>query len=116
MLIFVYGDDSYSSTAKVEAMRIQFKAKFDPSGLNLAEFPVLSTGRTDLGEVSQAVTSPPFLGTKRMVIVKNLLSGLKKADATPWINVFGAVPESTIVILWDKEGQKSIEKNEIFKK
>lgn len=116
MLIFVYGDDSYSSTAKVEAMRIQFKTKFDPSGLNLAEFPVLSTGKTDLGEVSQAVTSPPFLGTKRMVIVKNLMSGLKKADAQPWINIFGSVPESTIAILWDKDGQKTIEKNEIYKK
>lgn len=116
MLILVYGADSYSSTKKVEAMREQFKNKFDQSGLNLAEFPSTGTDKIELGAVSQAVTSPPFLGAKRMVIVKNLISAIKKSDSEPWLNILTHIPESTIVILWDKEGEKTIEKHELFKK
>jgi DNA polymerase-3 subunit delta len=116
MLIFVYGTDSYSSTKKVEAMRVQFKNKFDPAGLNLLELPPQSGNKIEIGEVSQAITSPPFLGEKRLVIIKNLLVGLKKAEAEPWLSVLQKIPESSIVILWDKESEKTIEKNEIFKK
>lgn len=97
-------------------MREQFKNKFDPSGLNLAEFSGSGSEKIELGAVSQAMTSPPFLGVKRMVIVKNLLSALKKAEAESWINLFGQVPDSTIVILWDNDGEKSVQKHEIFKK
>jgi DNA polymerase-3 subunit delta len=115
MLIFVYGADSYSAGKQVEEMRKKFKEKFDPSGMNLAEFTATKSG-LDFGPVAQAVTSPPFLGQKRMVIVKDLLGVLKKADVGPWMDLFGGVPESTICIVWDKEKEPAIEKHEIFKK
>lgn len=115
MLIFVYGADTYSAGKQVEEMRKKFKEKFDPSLMNLAEFSATKSG-LDVGPVAQAVTSPPFLGQKRMVIVKDLLAALKKADAETWLPIFGSVPESTICILWEKDKASNVEKNEIFKK
>ena len=99
MLIFIYGEETYLSREKLAAMRARFQEKFDPSGMNLAEF---EAGESALGDVVQAVQSAPFLGKKRMVILKGLLSyASKKADAAPWLEQFEKIPESTIVIIFD---------------
>src|SRR3989339_777889 len=107
MLIFIFGSDSYSSKNQVLAMKERFLEKFDALGTNLSIFNVSNSG-LEFGAVAQAVESPAFLAPKRMVIIKNLLSGLKKAEEKQWIELFDKIPESTIVIVLDEiDAQKA---------
>ncbi|MFH1631996.1 MAG: DNA polymerase III subunit delta [bacterium] len=114
MLILVYGKNTFLSQHKVAQMRERFIDKFDASGMNLAEFQV-ACEKLPVGDVMQAVQTPPFLAEKRMVIVRGLLSTLKKDDCDPWIDGFNKTPDSTIVILWDSESVKMSEKHHLFK-
>lgn len=114
MLIFVYGDDSVRIAEKVGELRSRFLSKFDSSGMNLAEFPVPGTSSIPFPEVLQAVQSSPFLAEKRMVIVRGLLDGLKKADAKQWAEGLQRTPASTIVVLVDELEAKKVEKHELF--
>lgn len=115
MIIFVYGENTYSSQKKIEVMRDQFKRKFDSSGMNLVEFSTENREKIEIGNVVQAIQSPPFLSEKRMVIVKNLVSSLKKPEAKPWIEQLSKIIDTTILIFWDTESVKKLEKRELFK-
>ncbi len=121
MIIFVFGEDGYRSQEKVRVMRDAFKEKFDAAGMNLLEVDLreklkLGRGGNVLGEVMQAVQSPPFLRAKRMVVVRGLLEEKKKkADAAPWVTAFERVPESTIVILWSGMKSAAVKKHSFFK-
>lgn len=114
MIIFIYGEDSFSGARHLDAMREKFVDKFDPSGMNLSDF---STGKKlEIGPVAQAVQSLGFMSDKRMVIVKGLLSQVtRKPDAKPWVEQLSKTPEETILILFDALDIKKVEKNEIFK-
>ncbi len=92
-------------------MREKFIEKFDQSKMNLVEF----SDKKDLGEVMQAIQSPPFLGEKRMVVVWDICGTLKKDQVEPWQNGFEKIPDSTIVILWDELSSKKLEKHALFK-
>lgn len=115
MIIFVYGEDTYSSQQQVLRMRDQFKVKFDKSGMNFVEFPIGDKNKIEFGDVIQASMSPPFLSEKRMVIVRGLTATLKKKEAQPWIENLKKVSDSTILVLWDSESVKKIERTELFK-
>ncbi len=111
MLIFVYGDDTFRVAEKVKEMKARFTEKFDPTGMNLAVF----SDKPQIGEVMQAVQSPPFLGEKRMAVIRDLAVGLKKADAEDWVVGFKKTPESSIVIFWETSEPKKVEASEVFK-
>lgn len=115
MIIFIYGDDALRVKERVEDMRQKFVDKFDPSGMNLDEFTVRSGVDTERGAVIGAAQSSPFLSEKRLVIVRGLVSSLKKAEAKPWIEGFSRVPSSTIVIFADAVTAATLEKAEIYK-
>ena len=103
MLIFVYGDDGFNAKEKVRVMREAFMDKFDASGTNVVEFPFKDQKKFDIGQVAQAVGSPPFLASKRMVVLKGLMSEVtRKPESKPWIELFESIPESTIVVLHEK--------------
>ncbi len=100
MLIFIFGEDSFSSRNQVNAMKDKFLEKFDLIGANISIFDVNKTS-TCFGEVAQAIMTPPFLSQKRMVIVKNLISSIKKADEEMWTETLCKVPDTSIVIIID---------------
>ncbi|MBU4315058.1 DNA polymerase III subunit delta [Patescibacteria group bacterium] len=107
MLIFIFGEDTFSTKKQVQAMREKFLEKFDPLGTNLAVFDTQDSSFA-FGDVARAMSTPPFLSPKRMVILKNLLLKLKKADEKLWIEQLGRIPESTIVIIVeDMEAEKA---------
>ncbi|MBU0531697.1 MAG: DNA polymerase III subunit delta [Candidatus Uhrbacteria bacterium] len=116
MLIFVYGEDTFRSQEKVRVMRNAFSEKFDPSGMNLAEFAVgAGCANPSLGEVMQAVQSSPFLGEKRMVVVQGLCETLTKKDQVePWIEGLSNIPESSIVILVEEVEPAKFVKHPIY--
>lgn len=114
MLIFVYGDDALRVSEKVNEMRQKFLSKFDASGMNLAEFPTPGTFDLPFAEILQATQSAPFLSEKRMVIVRDLLDTVKKADHKLWIEGFHHVPASTIVVLAETLDVKAVEKHAVY--
>lgn len=116
MLIFVYGSDTFRSREKVEELKAAFLKKFDPTSMNLSMFPGSGSGKLDPGEVGQSVMSMPFLGSRRMVVVKDLVSSLKKDKDDPWTVLFSKIPDTTVVILWETLGAKDLEKKGLFKK
>lgn len=114
MKIVVYGEDGFRVQEKVKQMREAFLKKFDPSGMNLAEFPTEGT-KFDPGVILQSACSLPFLGEKRMVIIRGLIEATKATDKKVWVEGFARVPDSTIVVFWETASAKTIEKKTIFK-
>lgn len=114
MLIFVYGDDTFRIREKVRAVRDRFREKFDPTGLNEAEFPSGSQSAPLPAEVLPSVMSAPFLGAKRLVIVRDLMAKIKKDAAEDWARL-KETPDSTIVVFWENAEAKAVESSALFK-
>ena len=113
MLIFVYGENTYASLQKLSTLREHFVQKHDPSGMNVSEFVV---GKSKLGEVMAGIQAPPFLGAKRLVIVKGLCETYStKKDAKEWIEAFERIPESTVVAVWDRVSVKKMVRHAMIK-
>jgi DNA polymerase-3 subunit delta len=115
MLIFVYGDDTFRVQEKVVELKSAFLKKFDPTGINVSTFPAEAGGKIEVGDVLQAVCSLPFLTPRRMVIVRGLVGSLKKDETEIWSEGFKRIPDSTIVVLWETEDPKVLEKKPLFK-
>ncbi len=115
MLIFIYGDDTFRVQEKVMTMKNAFAEKFDPSGMNLDVFPEDGKTKLEMGMILQSACSFPFLGKKRMVIVKELVASTKTAEVKDWEQGLVRAPESTIVILWETLEPKALEKKPLFK-
>jgi DNA polymerase III subunit delta len=113
MIIVIYGENTFLSLARLRGMRDRFIEKFDTSGMNLVDFDDV---KLSLGEVSQAIQTPPFLSEKRMVIVRDLFSyATRKADYSPWVDLIKKTPEDVITILFSRESQKKISKHGLYK-
>jgi DNA polymerase III subunit delta len=111
MIIFVYGEDTFRVMEKVQVMKEKFVEKFDKSGMNLAEF----SNKLNIGEVMQSIQSPPFLGDKRMVVVRDLCGTIKKDQVEAWQTGLEKTTETTIVVLWEEMDPKKLEKHALYK-
>lgn len=114
MLIFVYGDDALRVKERVDDMRTKFLEKFDPTGMNVSDVYVRTDADASPGVVFQAVQSTPFLAEKRMVVIRNLLTTVKKADAATWVDGFTRTPDSTIVVFSELASREKVEKTSLF--
>lgn len=115
MLIFIYGDDTFGVRERVKKMKKAFEDKFDKAGLNVASFPDDNTNKLNVGEVLQAACSYPFLGPKRMVVVRGLIESVNKDGQNVWVDGFSRMPNTTIAVLWETASVAAIEKKAIFK-
>lgn len=116
MIIFVYGDDTFSATEKVEGMKAAFAKKFDPTGLNLSVFPNEGSDEIKKEDVQQAIRSMPFLSQRRMVIIRDLVSETTKGEENTWAEVLENTPDFAIVILFERVEPKVLEKKALFKR
>jgi DNA polymerase III subunit delta len=115
MLIFVYGDDTFRVKEKVNQITKAFREKFDPSGINTSEFPQEGKKKIDVGEVIGSIRALPFLGDRRMVVVRDLLSQTKKPEMKIWLEGLSSIPETSIVVFWEVADTKSLEKKPLYK-
>ncbi|MEI6511350.1 MAG: DNA polymerase III subunit delta [Candidatus Uhrbacteria bacterium] len=109
MLILVYGDDTFRAQEKVSKLREAFLEKHDKAGFNLAEFA--STDKP--GEILQAVSSLPFMGSKRMVVIRDLVATTKADAKDQWASLANT-PDSSVVVLWETLEPKALEKKPLF--
>jgi DNA polymerase III subunit delta len=105
MIIFIYGEDTYSSKEKLKALKDKFTKEVDSSGLNLAEF---DGAKVTLEDFKQAVTAQPFMAKKRMVVVRNLLASKRPADLYADLQEFLKREQDTIMIFWEQSPEKKL--------
>lgn len=113
MIIFVYGDDTFRVQEKVKQLVRAFREKFDPTGLNVAEFAGGKNG-FKIGEVLGAVHALPFFGQKRMVVVRDFIDTIKKGEMIAWVEGLKKTPDSTIVVFWESTEPQALEKQPLF--
>lgn len=110
MLIIIYGEDTYRSREWLHELVLKFKEKFDPQGYNVASF----TRNSELAELRSAITAPPFLGTKRMVVCERLFEAFGKNENLE--TLLTKIPESTVFIVWEEGDEKTFSKTPLFAK
>lgn len=100
MLIFLYGEDSFRSSQKLNQIRDKAK-KADSSGLNSV---VLEAEGLEFDKFRKEVRATPFLAKKRLIILKNTIkSGSKnlKDKLTEFLKK-EEIPESSVAIFWEE--------------
>lgn len=93
--ILFFGENSYLRRRELQILVDEFKAK--ESDFNLA---ILEAGETDEGAIIVASETPPFLGTSRLVVVRDF--DFKKSSER-LASFIPSLPESTTLILTAKK-------------
>jgi DNA polymerase-3 subunit delta len=74
MIFFICGTDHFRTAEKLKELKSGFIQKRDKAGLNVSE---LDGETAEVQTLRQEIMAAPFLGEKRMVIVKNILKNKK---------------------------------------
>lgn len=103
MIIFLYGEDTYRSSQKLNQIKDKFIKEVDSSGMNLT---TLDGAKLKFEEFNHQVKASPFLARKRMVIIKNLISENKskeiQKEVVELLNIEWKNPkENNILIFWE---------------
>ena len=77
MIIFLYGEDTYRSSQKLNQIKDKFIKEVDSTSMNLT---ALDGAKLKFEEFNQQVKASPFLARKRMIIIKNLISENKSKE------------------------------------
>ena len=77
----------------------ELKEKFISASLGDTNLAVLDGGQVSFEELARQILAMPFLSKKRLVIIKNLLSGAKKEVLEKMNEFLAKVPEATVLIL-----------------
>lgn len=109
MIIFLYGPDTFRSRQKLKQVKEKFIKEVDKSALNIE---ILDGQKLEVQEFEKAVSSPPFLAKKRMVIIEDLIS--KNRGQKIQKEILEALKKDslkdTVIIFWESEpaaGKKS---------
>jgi len=117
MIIFLYGEDTYRSSQKLNQIKAKFLKEVDSAGLNLT---TLDGAKLKFEEFNQQVKASPFLARKRMIIIKNLISENKSKEIQKEVvNLLNQESkdkgEENILVFWeDKDHSKSKSKNALW--
>jgi len=120
MIIFLYGEDTFRSRAKLNELKEKFIREVDPSGNSLM---VVDGGAATMERISEAAGPSSLFSRKRMVIIENLFSSKSQVIFEQALDYFrkkegGKIKDDNIVIFWDsisKEEKLTKAKNELFK-
>ncbi len=117
MIIFLYGEDTYRSSQKLNQIKDKFIKEVDSSGMNLV---VLDGAKLKFEEFNRQVKASPFLARKRMVIIKNLISENKskeiQKEIVDLLNTEWKHPtEDNILVFWEaQDHSKAKAKNALW--
>ncbi|MBU1167311.1 DNA polymerase III subunit delta [Patescibacteria group bacterium] len=110
MIYFLYGQDQYQISKKVEVLKENFISNNPHGKLNLIG---LDEENFNLDKAREALASKPFFGQSKLVIFRNILPSLKKEEHETMIKLIALVESNTTAIFWETEikGQSKIVKN-----
>lgn len=102
MIIFLYGPDTFRSRRKLKELKDKFIKEVDKAGLNLT---TLDGARLETPEFEKAISTPPFLAKKRMVVIEELIAKNKGQKIQKEIlAILGKNNlDETIIIFWEGE-------------
>jgi len=108
-IVLLYGDDPFRIKEKLDAWKIAFIQKYG-GDINLDEID----GETPIDNILRATEAMPFLGEKRLVIVKNLFQGQDKEALKEFAENIEKTPETCTLILVEEKAPD--ERTALFKK
>lgn len=104
MLFFYYGEDSFRTNQKVEAIRTKFKDKIDPHGHNIQTLDGEIIGPEDF---FQAVSVMGFLAEKKLIVIKNIFHNKKLKDwqdqLIKFLNAQKDSPEENYIVFFQTD-------------
>lgn len=102
MILFFYGEDSWRRNQKIEQLIARFVKEVDPSRLN-----VLALNQEDAQEetLRSQLTAAPFLARKRVVVLKNFLTGKRKWPVEILRAVLEKAPEHATFVISEDESK-----------
>jgi DNA polymerase III subunit delta len=116
MIIFLYGADAFRSGQKIAEIKNKF-FKSDSSSSGLSIFDLAEN--FDLNQIFFVLETANLLAPKRLIIIKNLLSGASGEKQKVFLDFLQkkakglVVDEDQVVIFWEKENPKKT--NTLFK-
>jgi DNA polymerase III subunit delta len=97
-VFLIHGEDDFLSSEKLIFFRDGSIKKY--GDFNVTQF---SEENLDLNRILNEMNSLPFLGEKRVLILENILSAIKKDDRKKLIESALSSPESTVVIFFENK-------------
>jgi len=108
MFILLYGPDTYRSQQQLKKSIEDFKLQRDPSGINSVIF---EGEKIEGSQVLEAMVASPFLGEKRLIVIKNLSQKNDKEFFKKFLELAEAnkIPSTSVVIFWEADlGEKKL--------
>ncbi len=102
MLIYIYGEDTFSSRHYLQQQVERFKKERDPQGMNVV---ILDGQKETSGRLWSEITAAPFLAEKRLIVIQNLLSNKDTDTLESFIDGVkeNKLPEKNVIIFWQGE-------------
>jgi DNA polymerase-3 subunit delta len=110
MTIFIHGENNYSSLKKLLELKLKFIEKYGDVNISIFE---AGNKEEDIGKVVSEIKTPPFLSSKRLIVIKYLQENGDKVDKEKILNILEKLPESSVLIFYEKITPKS---DKLFKK
>lgn len=94
-IVLLFGDDPFAVRETVDRWKKAFTEKHGDINIDIFE------GKTPAHQIIEATQTMPFLGEKRLVIVKDFLAEQDSEEQKKMAERFGDIPDSTVVLFWE---------------
>jgi DNA polymerase III delta subunit len=122
MIIFLYGDDTFSSRKKLKEIKDKFLREVDSSGNSLV---TVEGENISAEKINELVSASSLFARKRMIVVEGLLTGKNKTAVDPILNFlknnFGSankiksdISSDNILVFWEGLAEEKNTKNKLF--
>src|SRR4030042_5914192 len=98
MTYFLYGEDNFRSYKKLA----EIKSKFADDSLGTTNISVFESEKTDFGKIDQAVQAMPFLSSRKLVIIKNMISSQNKDLQSKLSQYLDKIPQATLLVFFEQ--------------
>lgn len=94
-IVLLFGDDPFAVRGTVDRWKKAFTEKHGDINIDIFE------GKTPAHQIIEATQAMPFLGEKRLVIVKDFLAEQDSEEQKKMAERFNDIPDSTVVLFWE---------------
>jgi len=109
MVIFLYGEDSFRSQAKLKELKEKFKKEVDSSSSSIA---VLEGKEVDLAYIRKVVLAPALFARERFVVFKNFLASSPSEDlqkqTIELLKKYTGKRDDNIMVFWERAGEREL--------
>lgn len=101
MIIFLYGEDTFSGQQKIKEFKEKFIREIDPTESSLV---LLDGSTTRLDEINEKISSGSLLTSKRMIVIDNLFLNKSKDILNEVLDLLKSkknVLDDNILIFWE---------------